>query len=275
MPMVAVGSVDRVSVSVAGRAAPAVRIPRPTTSLQSRAYKATLHVRPTLNARRQDDSRNCQRSRRRIWKLRRGDRATGASSATATIEAGDLIPIVGTIDQLREASESLRAPLASEWVMTASIRTTDEREEDRAHRGSWQSAATPRWSANPCVRRASPTVSVLRSWAPTAPPTRTCSAVAFRRPNASTSATCCWCKGTSEGLVELERTEGTMVLRDVLELPRTAKAPLALAITAAVVRAGGIQAGADRNRGARAAPSRCSQPAACATRTSAAHSASR
>ena len=42
-------------------------------------------------------------------------------------------------------------------------------------------------------------------------------------------------QGRSEGLVDLERTEGTMVLRDAFELPRTTKAPLALAITAAVV----------------------------------------
>jgi di/tricarboxylate transporter len=42
-------------------------------------------------------------------------------------------------------------------------------------------------------------------------------------------------QGTEAALVELERSEGTMVLRDVLELPRTAKAPIALLITAAVI----------------------------------------
>ncbi len=165
--------------------------------------------------------------------IRNGHQITGA-----TIEAGDVIPIVGTIDQLREASEHFRASLASEWVQAqaSSHGPNKEERQDDDRRMAEVAIGGDSTLVGKSVRAARIAdrfgVAVLGTY-------RAADTHLFRSRVAAAErldvGDVLLVQGRSEGLVELERSEGTMVLRDVLELPRTAKAPLALVITAAVV----------------------------------------
>jgi di/tricarboxylate transporter len=158
----------------------------------------------------------------------------GRPVVAATLQAGDLVPIVGTIDQLREASESLRAPLAPEALLSGLEAADTERAPDR--RLAELAIGGDSTLVGKSVREARIGdrfgVAVLGTY-------RSADTHLFRaRPTAAERlevGDVLWVQGTADALVELERTEGTMVLRDVLELPRTAKAPLALLITAGVI----------------------------------------
>jgi di/tricarboxylate transporter len=158
----------------------------------------------------------------------------GRPLAAAPLQAGDLVPIVGTIDQLREASESLRAPLAPQTLLSELDATGDDGAADR--RLAELAIGGDSTLVGKSVREARIGdrfgVAVLGTY-------RAADTHLFRAQLAAAErlevGDVLLVQGTAAALVELERSEGTMVLRDVLELPRTAKAPVALAITAAVV----------------------------------------
>jgi di/tricarboxylate transporter len=158
----------------------------------------------------------------------------GRPLVAAPFQAGDLVPIVGTIDQLREASESLRAPLAPETLLSELDATGDDGAADR--RLAELAIGGDSTLVGKSVREARIGdrfgVAVLGTY-------RAADTHLFRAQLAAAErlevGDVLLVQGTAAALVELERSEGTMVLRDVLELPRTAKAPVALAITAAVI----------------------------------------
>ncbi len=158
----------------------------------------------------------------------------GRPLVAAPLQAGDLVPIVGTIDQLREASESLRAPLAPEALLSELDAADTESAPDR--RLAELAIGGDSTLVGKSVREARIGdrfgVAVLGTY-------RAADTHLFRAQLAAAErlevGDVLLVQGTASALVELERIEGTMVLRDVLELPRTAKAPIALAITAAVI----------------------------------------
>jgi len=158
----------------------------------------------------------------------------GSVIGEVPLQSGDVIPIVGTIDQLREASEQMRASLASEWVMSEVHATKEAREKDR--RMAELAIGGDSTLVGKSVREARIAdrfgVAVLGTYRAADTHLFASHLPAAERLDVGDVLLV---QGTDKGLLELERTEGTMVLRDVLELPRTAKAPLALAITAAVV----------------------------------------
>ena len=144
------------------------------------------------------------------------------------------LPIVGTIDQLREASEMLRAPLGIRGPLVGDRRGDTERDKDRriaelAIGGDSTLVGKSVREARIADRFGVLVLGTYRAADTQLFPSRVPAAERLDVGDVLLV------QGTAEGLVELERTEGTMVLRDVLELPRTAKAPIALAITAAVI----------------------------------------
>jgi di/tricarboxylate transporter len=158
----------------------------------------------------------------------------GRPLVAAPLQAGDLVPIVGTIDQLRDASESLRAPLAPEALLSELDAADTERAPDR--RLAELAIGGDSTLVGKSIREARIGdrfgVVVLGTY-------RAADTHLFRAQLATAErlevGDVLLVQGTEAALVELERSEGTMVLRDVLELPRTAKAPIALLITAAVI----------------------------------------
>jgi di/tricarboxylate transporter len=158
----------------------------------------------------------------------------GRQLGDGPIAPGDLIAAVGTITALRDASDSLRAPLASERVMSgvdmeSKTDGEDTRIAELAIGGDSRLVGKSVREARIADRFG---VIVLGTY-------RAAPAYFLRRtlPVAERLdvGDVLLVQGTNERLLELERSEGTMVLRDVLELPRTAKAPLALAITGAAI----------------------------------------
>jgi di/tricarboxylate transporter len=194
-----------------------------------RLYNATLHIREKSNAvgKTLDEVEKKLGASLRIGGVMRFGRQVGL----IPIQPGDLIPAVGTIEQLREASESLRAPLAPDGVVAE---TREDGDADR--RIAEVAIGGDSTLVGKSVREARIAdrfgLAVLGTY-------RAADTHLFQRhlPVASRLEVgdVLLVEGTSDGLLELERAEGTMVLRDVIELPRTAQAPLALAITAAVV----------------------------------------
>jgi di/tricarboxylate transporter len=150
------------------------------------------------------------------------------------LDATDSIVIEGSLDQLREASEQLRAPLAAHTVLD-SIRTTgvkDVEDEEIAElvigsdsglvgRSVKQAEIADRYgTAVIGLARATPLASQAHS-TPQQEPLQVGDVLLVRGPRAN--------------LARLERGEGALLLQGGVELPRSSKAPLALVIVAAVV----------------------------------------
>ena len=160
----------------------------------------------------------------------------GRQLGVGPIAPGDLISAVGTITALRDVSESMRAPLASDRVMSGveagrkmDGETQDRRIAELAIGGDSRLVGKSVREARIADRFG---VIVLGTY-------RAAPAYFLRRtlPVAERLdvGDVLLVQGTEDQLVELERSEGMMALRDVLELPRTNKAPLALAITGAAI----------------------------------------
>ncbi|HET6470412.1 MAG TPA: SLC13 family permease [Pseudomonadales bacterium] len=153
---------------------------------------------------------------------------------TAAIAAGDRIPIIGTIDQLRETAEQCRVSLAPDSVLNDIRETRDAAKEDR--RLAEVAIGGDSTLVGKSVRAARIAdrfgIAVLGVHRPADTHLFRSRIAAVERLDVGDILLV---DGSSDALVEFERSEGVMVLRDVLELPRTTKAPLALVITAAVI----------------------------------------
>ncbi len=198
----------------------------------NRRFSATLHIgaNSTIVGKTFEALSKGVDSAIRLGAVLRYGRPTTAES----LQPGDLVPIVGTIDQLREVSESLRAPLAPEALLSELDAADTEKAPDR--RLAELAIGGDSTLVGKSVREARIGdrfgVAVLGTY-------RAADTHLFRAKLAAAErlevGDVLLVQGTAAALVELERSEGTMVLRDVLELPSTAKAPIALAITAAVI----------------------------------------
>jgi di/tricarboxylate transporter len=205
-------------------------------SVAARKYRAVLHAGP--GGRPPASTPGEARARigagaRVIGVLRNsGDLVSGDDAYR--LNSTDSIVIEGSLDELREASAQLRAPLAAHTILD-SIRSTGEKDiEDEeiaelvigadsalVGRSAKQAEIADRYgTAVIGLARATPLASQAHP-VPQQEPLEVGDVLLVRGPRAK--------------LANLERGEGALLLQGGVELPRSSRAPLALAIVAAVV----------------------------------------
>jgi di/tricarboxylate transporter len=205
-------------------------------SVAARQYRAVLHSSPGGRppaATPGDAKSRIGAGARVIGVLRQSGELVSGDDALR-LEDTDSMVIEGSLDQLREASEQLRAPLAAHAVLDT-IRTTgadaSEGEEIAelvigadsslvGHSVEQAEIAGRYGTAVIGLARVAPVASRTQS-TPQQEPLEVGDVLLVRGPRAK--------------LADLERGEGALLLQGGVELPRSSRAPLALAIVAAVV----------------------------------------
>lgn len=200
-------------------------------SVAAREYRAVLHAGPGGKppAASPGEAKERIGAGARVIGVLRENGELLSSDDEFQLDATDSIVIEGSLDQLREASEQLRAPLAAHTVLD-SIRTTgvkDVEDEEIAElvigadsglvgRSVKQAEIADRYgTAVIGLARATPLASQTHS-TPQQEPLQVGDVLLVRAPRAK--------------LASLERGEGALLLQGGVELPRSSKAPLALQI---------------------------------------------
>ena len=165
--------------------------------------------------------------------------AAGASTAGRPLKDGDIIRIEGTAEHLREASEALKAPLALPTVLEELRHTVWLPGKDIVV------AELAIGADSSLIDQSIRSAQIADRYG--------VAVVGFNRPDATLyysysllrdermkMGDVLLVQGTSEALRNLQVSEGAMVLEGAAEMPRTAKAPLAIAIFAAAVAAAAL-----------------------------------
>jgi di/tricarboxylate transporter len=170
----------------------------------------------------------------RVIGVLRADRTMSDLDDEFRLENADSIVIEGSLDQLREASAQLRAPLAAHTVLdnvrtTARSKSQDEEiaelvigaDSSLRGRSVMQAAIADRYG-----------VAVIGLARATPMPLRT---RAVPQQEILEVGDVLLVRGPRAKLAELERGEGALLLQGGVELPRSSRAPLALAIVATTI----------------------------------------
>jgi di/tricarboxylate transporter len=152
---------------------------------------------------------------------------------------GDIVRVEGTADHLRQGSEALKAPLALPTVLAELRATSWLRDKDLVV------AELAIGADSALIDQSIRTAQIADRYG--------VAVVGFNRPDAALTQSyrllrdermkmgdVLLVQGTSDSLRALQVAEGAMVLEGAAEMPRTAKAPLAIAIFAAAVAAAAL-----------------------------------
>jgi len=205
-------------------------------SIAARRYRAVLHAgsggRPPAATPGEAKAR-IGAGARVIGVLRADGELIGEDDAFR-LDGTDSIVIDGSLDELREASEQLRAPLAAHAVLD-SIRTTgakaieDEEIAELVIGADSSLVGRSATQAEIADRYGTAVIGLARA---TLPKSHTHSTP---QQEPLEVGDVLLVRGTREKLADLERSEGALLLQGGVELPRSSRAPLALAIVAVVV----------------------------------------
>jgi di/tricarboxylate transporter len=205
-----------------------------TDELQSRRFRGALHVA--------DGSSAVGQTATDVGKLLSGDLTLrnvigadgGSASASRPLAVGDTLHVEGTSAELRDASESLRAPLANPSVLDtvrSKARTTgdDVFVRELAIGADSTLIGHSIKSAEIGDRYGVTVIGIFK-------PDRTILHGRGRAGDLSLNiGDVLLVQGSERALRQLQVMEGAMVLEGAAELPRSAKAPLAILIFAAAV----------------------------------------
>lgn len=170
----------------------------------------------------------------RVGEILRDGRPLDTRDTEVAIRPGDEVHVAGTMDELREASESLKAPLAKPHLIEA-IRGEARRQAADRHLAELviapgsplvgQSAKSVRFAERFGVA----VLGVYRS------DVTLHTTTGHTLPSRFEAGDLLLVEGTAERIAEIEQAQQAMVLGTARELPRSAKAPLAIAIVTVVV----------------------------------------
>lgn len=201
-----------------------------------RLYRATLHVTKAAAGSGRTAGSLVKSAGGSIQLLHvvRDGRALEGDEAAAEVRPGDLLQVTGTMDDLREASAVLKIPLAHPDLLEPLRSDATRRQEDRvlaelvigpdspligkSARGAWIAE-----NFGVVVLGAYRSDVMLHT------------SVDHRLPGDFEAGDLLLVEGTLEKLQEIEQKQRVLLLSTARDLPRTAKAPLAIAIVAGVI----------------------------------------
>lgn len=206
------------------------------TARAARRYLAVLHLTEVAVSR----VRTFGGLRRRVGReievtaIAREGRPLGIDDPDLELRPGDRVSASGTMDELREASEILKAPLAeAEWMEAVRVEA-ERRKGDRQLAELVIGPDSPLIGESPRGARLADRFGVVVLGTYRADVTLHASAHApmVERFQAGDLLLA---QGTADKLAELETSQKALLLGQARDLPRSAKAPLAIAIVAGTV----------------------------------------
>lgn len=203
------------------------------TGKTARRFRATLHLvaKSTLVGKTAADLSNSVSAGLSVLNIARRGQPVGS----ALLEAGDDVLVDGTVQQLRDASDTFRAPLAPEKLLGVGIDPTQVAETDR--RLAEIAIGGDSTLVGKSVRdsRLAERFGLLVVGTYRAADSRLFARAGRPWEERLDVGDLLLVQGTEAQILALEREEGIMQLADIHELPRTSKAPLTLLIVASVV----------------------------------------
>jgi len=198
-----------------------------------RVFRATLHLttRSSVVGKTREAVDNVVSGGVRIVSIKRGAAPVGEGE----LAAGDRILFEGAVDQIRDLSSALRAPLAPEHLLSAVGEPTDASDPDLHIAELAVGGDSSLIGKSVREARIADRFGVLIVGTYRASESHLFGYSSGPTEDRLEVGDVLLAQGTEDHLRDLEQAEGVMQLIGTKELPRTAKAPIALLIVAAVV----------------------------------------